>query len=162
MKRLIFIIIFAVLAAAGGFYIYLKNAPKESLQTINLYYYNPNLDKDDSGNILCSRKGLVAVERKIKTTLTPIGDAINLLLAGQLTQREKEIGVTTEFPLPGFSLQSAVLENGVLTLTFEDLNNMSGGGSCRAGILWFQIEATAKQFPGIEQVRFMPEELFQP
>ena len=29
-------------------------------------------------------------------------------------------------------------------------------------ILWFQIEATAKQFSNVTSVRFMPEELFQP
>lgn len=42
------------------------------------------------------------------------------------------------------------------------LNNKTNGGSCRAGILWFQIEATAKQFSEVKQVRFLPEELFQP
>ncbi|MFN3301828.1 MAG: hypothetical protein ACK413_02260 [Patescibacteria group bacterium] len=36
------------------------------------------------------------------------------------------------------------------------------GGACRVGILWFQIEETAKQFPGVEKVQFLPEEIFQP
>jgi hypothetical protein len=131
-------------------------------RTIKLYYYNPQLDKDESENILCSRQGLVAVERQIQVTTTPIQDAIRLLIAGQLTSAEESQGITTEYPLEGFSLKGASLNNGVLTLEFQDSNNRTGGGSCRVGILWFQIEATAKQFPEAQSVRFLPEELFQP
>ncbi|MDD5145374.1 MAG: Gmad2 immunoglobulin-like domain-containing protein [Candidatus Pacebacteria bacterium] len=131
-------------------------------QTVKLYYYNPNLDKDSSGNILCSRKGLVALDRQIPITNTPIQDTIKLLISGNLSDAERAQGITTEYPLSGFSLEGASLNNGVLTFAFSDPNNKTGGGSCRVGILWFQIEATAKQFSGITQVRFSPEELFQP
>jgi len=131
-------------------------------KTIKLYYYNPNLDRDETNNILCSRKGLVAVEREISLTQTPIQDTIKLLIAGQLTKEEKSQGITTEYPLEGFSLKSASLKNGILTLEFEDPNYKTGGGSCRVGILWFQIEATAKQFPEVQNVKFLSEELFQP
>ncbi|MCR4325346.1 MAG: hypothetical protein NUV59_00885, partial [Patescibacteria group bacterium] len=63
----------------------------------------------------------------------------------------------------GLNLVSAKLgEGGVLTLTFDDPQSLTSGGSCRAGILWFQIEATALQFPEVKQARFAPEELFQP
>ncbi len=131
-------------------------------KTIKLYYYNPELDKDESGNVMCSRKGLVAVEREVPVTKTPIQDAIKLLLLGKLTEEEKAQGITTEFPLEGFSLKDASLKDGVLTLKFLDPNNKSVGGSCRVGILWFQIEATAKQFPEVKEVRFLPEDIFQP
>ena len=135
----------------------------DQLRKVNLYYYNPNLDKDSTGNILCSRNGLVAVEREIPITNTPIQDTIKLLISGgNLTSTEKAQGITTEYPLQGFTLLAASLNNNVLTLIFDDSYNKTGGGSCRVGILWFQIEATAKQFPGIQQVRFEPEELFQP
>ncbi len=136
--------------------------PAGQLRTVKLYYYNPNLDKDSSGNIMCSRQGLVAIEREIPITNTPIQDTIKLLISGNLTNEEKVQGVTTEYPLQGLSLAAASLNNGALTLTFSDSYNKTGGGSCRVGILWFQVEATAKQFPGISSVRFMPEELFQP
>ncbi len=53
---------------------------QETGRTIKLYYYNPELDKDESGNISCSRQGLVPVERKIPISQTPIQDAIKLLL----------------------------------------------------------------------------------
>ena len=135
-----------------------------SSKTVKLYYYNPEKDKDESGNIQCSRDGLVAVEREIPITKTPIQDAIKLLLKGQenLTEMEKALGITTEYPLEDFSLKGASLKDGILTLEFEDPNYKTGGGSCRVGILWFQIEATAKQFPEVQQVKFLPEELFQP
>jgi len=135
---------------------------EKTLQTIKLYYYNPDLDKDETDNVLCSKKGLVAVERKIPVTKTPIQDAIKLLLLGELTSEEKDQGVTTEYPLTGLSLKGASLKEGILTLEFNDPNNKTVGGSCRIGILWFQIEATAKQFPQIQEVKFMSEELFQP
>jgi len=129
---------------------------------VKLYYYNQELDRDEFGNILCSRKGLVSVEREIPITQTPIQDTITLLLSSELTREERSQGIDTEYPLEGFSLTGALLKNGVLTLEFDDPNNKTVGGACRVGILWFQIEATAKQFPEVEQVRFLPEELFQP
>jgi translocator protein len=134
----------------------------EKTQKINLYYYNPELDKDESGNLMCSRAGLVAVEREIALSKTPIQDTLQLLLSGQLGEQEKNQGISTEYPLEGFSLKGASLEDGTLTLEFTDLNNKTIGGSCRVGVLWFQIEETAKQFPEVEQVRFLPEDIFQP
>ena len=131
-------------------------------RNILLYYYSPDQDRDSDGNILCSRKGLVAVDRQIPLTNTPIQDAVRLLLAGNLTDSEKTRGITTEYPLEGFSLKGADLKNGILTLEFTDQNNKTNGGACRVGILWFQIEATVKQFPEVEEVKFKPEELFQP
>lgn len=131
-------------------------------QSVDLYYYNSNYDKDESGNILCSRQGLVKVQRIVPITQTPIQDTIKLLLKGELTQEERSSGISTEYPLQGLSLEGASLKDGVLKLQFNDLNNKTVGGSCRVGILWFQIETTAKQFAGVSQVRFLPEELFQP
>jgi hypothetical protein len=129
-----------------------------------LYYYNPEKDKDKNGNVKCSKEGLVAIEREIPLSKTPIQDTINLFLKGKenLTQTEINQGITTEYPLAGFSLKEASLKNGVLTLKFEDSQNKTIGGACRVGILWFQIEATAKQFPEVKEVHFLPEELFQP
>ena len=131
-------------------------------RTVKLFYYSPERDKDENGNVLCSRNGLVPVERKIPVTKTPIQDTIKLLFLGGLTDEERARGISTEYPLKGLSLKGASLKDGVLTLEFSDPNNKTGGGSCRVGILWFQIEATAKQFPGVKKVQFLPEELFQP
>lgn len=135
------------------------------LREISLYYYNAELDKDDSGNIKCSRDGLEAIKREIPVTKTPIQDVIHLLLRGKenLTQEDINRGITTEYPLEGFTLLEANFkEDGTLILAFDDPQNKTSGGSCRVGILWFQIEATAKQFSGVKEVQFLPNELFQP
>jgi len=134
----------------------------QEIQKINLYYYNPEMDTDDLGNIQCSRDGVVAVEREIVLTKTPIQDSINLLLLGELTEEERLQGISTEYPLEGFSLKGASLDEETLTLEFNDLSNETIGGSCRVGILWFQVEATAKQFSEVNEVKFLPEDIFQP
>lgn len=118
-------------------------------RTIKIYKYDESKDKDASGNILCSAKGLVAVNRTIPLTNTPIQDAIREWL------RE-------EPSLSRVTLSSASLNGGVLTLTFNDPENQTGGGSCRVSILRAQIEATAKQFAGVSSVRIMPADAFQP
>jgi hypothetical protein len=134
----------------------------EQMREVKLYYYNQIKDTNKNGNAMCSKDGLDAVWRKIPITQTPIQDTIRLLLKGKLTQAELENGLSTEYPLHGFELKGATLENGELTLDFLDPENKTGGGSCRIGILWFQIEETAKQFSEVINVKFTPEELFQP
>ncbi len=163
-NKKIFIIIFAVAAilALWFFIRFVIGGPEDTWITVKLYYYNPELDRDESGNTACSKNGLVPVVRKIPITKTPIQDTVNLLISGQLTNEEKSQGINTEYPLKGFSLKGTSLKDGVLTLEFNDSNNKTVGGSCRVGILWFQIETTAKQFPEVKAVHFFPEELFQP
>lgn len=128
---------------------------------VNLYFYDSGRDRDANGNVLCSAKGLVPVERSIAFTNTPIQDSVKELLKGP-TSVEKLTLTDTEFPLAGVSLSSASLSNGVLTLTFNDPQNKTTGGSCRVTVLSAQIEATAKQFGGVNSVRFAPEDVFQP
>ena len=131
-------------------------------QTVTLYYYDPSRDLDAEGNILCSRGGLVPVRRTTSGGEDIIDKTIRLLLSGILTEEERASGVTTEFPLPGFSLKEVRREGETLTLVFDDPNHQTTGGSCRTGILWFQIEATARGFDAFRTIRFEPDELFQP
>lgn len=163
MKYIISTII-SIALLAGVYYAWnLQNNSNDTIneQAVLLYYFNQEKDKDTSGNIQCSRQGLEPVSRKISSD-NIIEDTIKLLLRGELSAEERARGVTTEYPLSGVELIKSELNNGTLTLTFSDPNNKTGGGSCRVGILWFQIEATAKQFPEVKQVKFLPEELFQP
>lgn len=177
MKKIIFpvwqiAIMSIVIATAAFFTVYWKDlgTKKESQkaqinnesQNVKLYYYNSNFDRDEGGNIMCSRKGLVPVERKILPTDNITTDTLNLLLKGELTDAERARGIDTEYPLEGFSLEKSSLKDGILTLEFDDSKNQTVGGACRVGILWFQIEATAKQFPEAKEVRFLPEDIFQP
>ena len=168
MKRIniILIIILAFLALGLAYWgkdeaIAPGPEPVEDKTAVKLYYYNPALDQGPGG-AECSEKGLVAVEREIPRTPTPIQDTIKLLLRGELTSEERASGIITEFPLEGFSLMGASLKDGALVLEFSDPENKTSGGACRVGILWKKIEATAKQFPEASEIRFLPEELFQP
>jgi hypothetical protein len=131
-------------------------------QTVKLFYYNEALDKDGNGNILCSKQGLVAVERQIPLTQTPIRDTIELLLKGELTPAERDQGLTTEYPLSHLQLNGVNLSEGQLTLGFLDPDHATTGGSCRVQVLWQQIEATALQFATVQSVEFIPGDLFQP
>lgn len=133
----------------------------KTTKTVKLYYYDPAKDGDATGNVMCSRAGLVPVEREVAADATPT-DVVRMLIAGDLRPEDRAAGITTEYPLPGFTLVSGLLVDGTLTLTFDDQGGRSVGGSCRVGILWFQIDATAKQFPEVREVRFLPEEIFQP
>lgn len=131
-------------------------------RTVRLYYYDREKDQDASGNARCEASGLTAVERSIPVTVTPIQDTIRLLLKGEITAAEKARGISSEYPLPGLELKGVVLKDGVLTLTFADPLYKTSGGSCRVGILSSQITETAKQFSTVKEVRFEPDEAFQP
>lgn len=136
----------------------------EGMQQVSLYYYNATKDEDPSGGgVKCSAAGLAEVKRNIKAGTSVIEDTIRLLLAGGLTAEEKAAGISTEFPLEDFALESSSLdESGVLTLTFQDAQSKASGGSCRVGVLRMEIENTAKQFPEVKSVRIMPEDIMQP
>ena len=131
---------------------------------VDLFYYDPSKDMDEEDNVLCNPDSLTPVTRYIPLTEDPIDDTLQLLLQGHLTltEDEKLTGLTTEFPLMGLVLVDSTLEEGVLTITFDDPENKTSGGSCRVAILWAQIEMTALQFPEVEEVNFEPEDLFQP
>lgn len=168
LKFLIFSVLLSVSAAAAYFF-FSKNdsllpeeRPQEQFREIELYYYNQARDAELDPNIGCSRDAVLPVKRTVERTITPVQDAVKLLLEGKITEEEKGMGFSTEFPLEGFYLKGADLEGGVLTLEFGDDSNKSGGGSCRVGILWAQIEKTASQFDGVSSVRFEPDTLFQP
>lgn len=129
---------------------------------IKLYYYNQKRDREIAEYIPCDPEAVLPVSRKIFLSQTPIQDTVNLLLQGKVTQEEKEAGFSPMFPLEGVKLVGANLKDGVLTLEFEDPFSKTGGGSCRVRLLWAEVAKTAKQFPEVKEVRFLPEELFQP
>lgn len=168
MRKIIIIFSISVAILVIGFFVLNSYIYKEKqgdviveTQTIKLYYYNPALDQG-VGGVQCTSKGLVEVTRTIPKTQTPLQDSIKLLLKGELSAEERSRGVTTEFPLSGLSLVSANIKDGLATLKFDDPENRTVGGSCRVAILWAQISATAKQFDSVKNVKFIPEDLFQP
>ena len=134
-----------------------KFIKEEDTEKIKLFYYNTNYDPEFD----CLTSAVVPVEREISKTETPIQDAINLLIRGEITAEEKLSGFMSEFPFPDFKLLNADLEDGILTLSFTEISSFTNGGSCRIGILSAQIIKTAEQFNGVEKVIFSPIELFQ-
>src|SRR3989344_156540 len=135
--------------------------PEEAAEReVSLYYYNQALDQGPGG-AQCTSSGLVPVQRNLPGDAT-VAEVIELLLRGELSQEELTQGIEAEFPLEGVELVSAVQEGEALTLTFSDPQNKTSCGACRVSVLWLQIEATVKEFTGAQEVRFMPQELFQP
>lgn len=125
-----------------------------STRDVSLYFYKQDQD--------CDPASVLAVQRKISFTSTPIQDTLNLLLQGRISAEEKAAGFSTEFPLAGFKLKGADLKDGRLILEFDDPLFQSGGGSCRVTLLRQQIYQTARQFPEVLEIEFKPEYLFQP
>lgn len=153
---IIYVLVFLTLA------FFFLNQKKDSLnEEVKLFYYNPNLDLGPGGPE-CTEKGLVSVSRTIPDTQNHIKDTVNLLLKGDLRNEEKADGLTTEFPLQGFELGEVIVNDSTVTLIFSDPQNSSSGGSCRVSILRAQIENTAKQFKGVENVIILPVGVLEP
>jgi hypothetical protein len=128
MKKIIIIIVLLIIIILD--FVYFSNISHNSSSpdnspslssplTITLYYYSEKFDKDQSGNILCSNKGLVAIKRKIPHSDTIINDTIRLLIKGKLSSDEKNRGITTEFPLPNFEFVDSKLQDNILTLRVQ-------------------------------------------
>ena len=141
------------------------NIPQTEVRTreISLFYYNETKDKQiGNGRAACSAESVLPVQRTIPLTTTPIQDSIRELIKGNITPAESAQGFKTEFPHEKFRLLGANLRNGVLTLEFTEVPGFTSGGSCRITLLANQIIKTAKQFAEVKEVKFKPEELFQP
>lgn len=136
----------------------LLKAPEESpFEEIALFVYNPELD-----NYACSKKGIIPLRKTIKKGNDPITASVELLLSNALTEEERALGYISSFPLFGFELGTARIEDGVVTLSFIDPYQTTSGGACRVTIMKNQIETTVLQFKNVREVNFLPQELFQP
>ncbi len=130
--------------------------------SVFLYYYDESKDLDSKKNVRCSSRGLVPVTRTVYGS-DVITDTFKILLKGEMTTEDRKLGVKANFPITQFSFVSAELDSkGVLTVTFSDPRHNSSGGACRVNILRAQLKATARQFDGVVQVRFMPQDILQP
>lgn len=129
---------------------------------VSLYYYNELLDKLLNGEIACDVAAVIPVERTITYSQSPINDVTRLLLRGELTKAERDLGFKTEFPGRELQFLGARLDNSVVYLKFSDPANFTIGGACRVNLLKTQIEKTLLQFDTVKRVVFEPETLFQP
>ena len=130
---------------------------------IALYYFNQKEDSKLPPEQQINVDSLLPVYRMFPPTADALKDTIAYLIQGALTLEEKTAGFTTEFPNANFRLLSTNINaDGVLTLEFTDVPGFTDGGSARMLIMANSIIKTAKQFPGVKKVVFMPETLFQP
>lgn len=141
-----------------------ENSTVPASQEVLVYVYDPVRDTVD-GVMRCSAEGLVAVTRLVNGDLEGealIEATIEQLLAGDLSSEELEQGLTTEFPLEGVELLDVALNDGTATVALDDPQFQTSGGACRVGIINGQVAFTVMQFEGVNDVRLLPDELFQP
>jgi len=130
---------------------------------VALYYFNQTEDQKLAPEQQINTNSILPVYRIFPASKNLLVDTINELIKGNLTVTEKQQGFMTEFPNKDFKLISADLAaDGTLTLEFTEVPGFTDGGSARMLILWNVIEKTAHQFPGVKQVTFTPDILFQP
>jgi len=107
------------------------------------------------------------LERDIPLTKTVLKDAINILFTGPSTPEEKARGAISELQSAvangkkPVTIKSVTVKNGVATVTLDDPDKFTTGGTCRVMIMKSQIEKTILQFPAVKSVKFEPLDLFQ-
>ena len=159
-KALIFVLVaififFGTVAGAGTV------AGVENTRVVLLYYFNYRMLLQEFP--FEPEKAVFPVYREIPESATLIRDTIELLIRGELTEEEEELGFITEFPHPGFRLVDLDLtEDGTLILEFTEIFGFTTGGSARILVMREQIEKTACQFAAVKRVEYFPESLFQP
>lgn len=85
----------------------------------------------------------------IGTTKTPIRDTLNLIWMFQ-------------DPMSGLTIKSVNLKGSTLYVEIPEVPGTTSGGACQQGINRLMLEKTALQFPQVKQVKFIPDNLFQP
>lgn len=136
---------------------------RQSFLKIKLYYPNVVIAEKIGPNGSCDTNSISYVWRSIIHSDTPIQDTVRELIKGDIYINERKAGFTSEFPNNNFKLLGANFSSdGTLTLFFNEVPGFTSGGSCRVGMLSAQIEKTAKQFPQVKKVLFVPETIFQP
>lgn len=134
----------------------------KDVRTVALYFYDEKRDRDSSGALSCSKAGLVPVSRAVASTSAIVSDTLELLLSGNISNKEREAGLSTGFPLSGVTLQQVAVENATATIAIRDPEHKTSGGACRASLLRLQVEETVRQFSSIKNVVITPEDAFQP
>ena len=114
-------------------------------------------------DVLGNEGGLFPVYRKVEMSTT-ISNTIREILNLELTQKEKEMGFSTEWSEDhSVTLKGVSIGKGELTIELRDPHWFTSGGSARVVSLKNQIKETVLQFKEVDEVHFIgPEHLFQP
>lgn len=139
----------------------ISTSPEETTK-VRLYYYNELLDKSlHSGEVSGDSEAILPVEREIPVSHAPINDSIRLLLKGELTNMERELGFKTDYPNESLKFLGAKWDGSTLILNFEDNGFLKNSESSKASILKSEIIKTALQFEKVKNVILQPESLFR-
>jgi len=142
-----------------------QNSPFQTTapMKVGLYYFNTIEDQKLPIEQQVNIDSILPVYRIFPASQNLLVDTLNELIKGKLTAAEITQWFTTEFPNENFKLLSSDLaSNGTLTLQFSEVAWFTAGGSARILILSNLIKKTVMQFPGVKNVVFVPDTLFQP
>ncbi|MEK7653201.1 MAG: DUF333 domain-containing protein [Patescibacteria group bacterium] len=112
---------------------------------LKIYFNNTKLDPA----MTCNK--VFPVDRVVAKTETPAKAALELLLAGELTQDEAQAGYETNIN-PGVKLQKVTIVSGTAKADFDEQLEYQVGGSCRVAAISAQIIQTLKQFSTVKKV----------
>lgn len=130
----------------------------EKKEKIFLFYYNQLEDKENT----CDYSFIMPVEREVAADGDIIKNTVELLIEGQLTEKEKTDGFIADFSQDFRLLESNLSDNGTLTLEFTEVSGFTSGNSCQTGLLFEEILKTVRQFPQVKIIIFKPDSLFEP
>ena len=115
------------------------------VMAVKVFFNNSKLDPEFS----CNK--VFPVDRAIALTQAPAKAALELLLAGNLTDEEKSDGFGTSIN-PNVKIQGLSIENSVARVDFNGQLEYQVGGSCRVAAIRAQITQTLMQFPTVNEV----------
>lgn len=131
--------------------------------TINLYYFNEEVDQQLPARNQLNTSSIQAVQRTITTDNSmeaQITAAINLLLEWDLTAEERRNWFVSDFP-SGLVLEKVEFnEYQIAVLTFSQEDD-SINWSARVILLRDAIEKTVEQFEWIRSTLILPNEILQ-
>ncbi len=141
--------------------------PTNAAETIKvkLYYKNTKTDPE-----MLNCEADTFVYRTIPKTAKVLTDTLNALITNKLTAEEKAFGLSNPFEDPAytdrldnFSIKSVSVNSaGVATVTLDDPDYFTSGGSCRVSNISTMFELTSKQFSTVDDVQFLPLDVMQP
>jgi len=120
-----------------------KFTNNSATQTLKIYYHDSKIDPEVNNCQANNFKDITLAQSS-----TPLTDALKYLV----DQIQQENQTDYRDRVNQFELVSAVISDGIATLTFTDPALFTSGGSCRIGILFSQIEKTALQFSAVKKV----------
>jgi len=144
MKRILTIIVLALIIVVAAMILIKENATKDEFVSVKVFFNNSKLDPEFS----CNK--VFPVERMVLRVGDKKQEALSELLSGP-TQAEADEGFFTSIN-SGVKIVSLSVNGNTANVEFDERLEEAVGGSCRVAAIRSQITQTLKQFYGIENV----------